>query len=414
MPTSPEQPHDSSTAVPAADGPAQNAPAPANNVPAAEPLRSVHTSTFPQILEQLGASLLVTTYQAGKLVALRADGGVLNTHFRIFNKPMGLAVEGGRLAIGTAREIWEYHNLSAVAHKLEPPGKHDACFLPRLCHFTGDIHIHEMAWCNKGDRPLLGEAPAGPSRQHGLDPAVAGESELWFVNTAFSCLCTRSDMYSFQPRWRPKFVTALLPADRCHLNGLALCDGRPRYVTALGESDENNGWRANKASGGLLIDVESNEILVRGLSMPHSPRWRDGKLWVLNSGEGGIGTVDLATGKYHEVAQLPGFTRGFSFLGPFAFVGLSQVRESAVFSGIPLVDRLAERNCGVWVVDLRSGQTVAWVKFEDAVQEIFAVEALPNTRFPDLINDDPLRLDGSFELPDDALADVPEELRARS
>lgn len=357
-----------------------------------EPLRSIHTSSFPQLLDQLGISLLVTTYQAGKLVALRADGGVLNTHFRVFNKPMGLAVDGGRLAIGTAREIWEYHNLTAVAHKLEPIGKHDACFLPRLCHFTGDIHIHEMAWCNKG----------------------VGERELWFVNTAFSCLCTRSDTFSFQPRWRPLFVTALLPADRCHLNGLALRDGMPRYVTALGETDENNGWRANKASGGLLLDVESNEIIARGLSMPHSPRWREGQLWVLNSGEGGIGQVDLTTGAYRVVAQLPGFTRGLSFFGPFAFIGLSQVRESAVFSGIPLVDRLAERNCGVWVIDLRTGQTVAWVKFEDAVQEIFAVEVLPNTRFPDLINDDPLRLDGSFELPDDAMADVPEALRAEA
>ncbi len=350
-----------------------------------EPLRSVHTSSFPQILEQLGISILVTTYQAGKLVALRADGGVINTHFRVFNKPMGLAVERGRLAIGTAREIWEYHNLTAVARKLEPAGKHDACFLPRLCHFTGDVHIHEMAWAG---------------------------GELWFVNTAFSCLCTRSDTYSFQPRWRPPFVTALLPADRCHLNGLALRDGRPRYVTALGETDENGGWRANKRDGGVLIDVQQNEIVARGLSMPHSPRWHEEQLWVLNSGEGGIGTLDLATGEYHEVATLPGFTRGLSFCSPFAFVGLSQVRESAVFSGIPLVDRLAERNCGVWVVDLRSGQTVAFVKFEEAVQEIFAVEVLPGTRFPDLLNDDLLRLDSSFELPDDALADVPEALRA--
>jgi uncharacterized protein (TIGR03032 family) len=349
------------------------------------PLRSVHSVSFPELLEQLGVSLLVSTYQAGKLVALRADGGVLNTHFRIFNKPMGVAVQGGRLAIGTAREVWEYHNLPAVAHKLDPVGKHDAAFLPRTCHVTGDIHIHEMAW--------------------------AGD-ELWFVNTAFSCLCTRSDIYSFQPRWRPWFVTELLPADRCHLNGLALRDGRPRYVTALGETNENGGWRANKRDGGLLIDVERNEILARGLSMPHSPRWHNGRMWVLNSGEGGIGTIDPATGRYDEVTQLPGFTRGLSFYGPFAFIGLSQVRESAVFSGIPLVDRLAERNCGVWVVDLRSGEAIAFVKFEDAVQEIFAVEVLPGTRYPDVLNDDKERLDSSFELPDDAMADVPAPLRA--
>ncbi len=352
---------------------------------AAEPMRSIHTNSFPQILDQLGISLLVSTYQAGKLVALRADGDVLNTHFRVFNKPMGLAVHRERLAIGTAREIWEFHNLPAVARKLEPAGKHDAAFLPRICHVTGDIHIHEMAF--------------------------AGD-ELWFVNTAFSCLCTRSNVFSFQPRWRPWFVEQLLPADRCHLNGLGMREGQPRYVTALGETNEDAGWRANKRDGGLLIDIQQNEILARGLSMPHSPRWYDGRLWVLNSGEGGFGTIDPATGHYEEVTQLPGFTRGLSFFGPLAFIGLSQVRESAVFSGIPLVDRLDERNCGVWVVDLRSGQAIAFVKFEDAVQEIFAVDVLPGMRFPDVVNEDQVRLDSSFELPDDALADVPETLRA--
>jgi uncharacterized protein (TIGR03032 family) len=190
-------------------------------------------------------------------------------------------------------------------------------------------------------------------------------------------------------------------------------DGRPRYVTALGETNENQGWRANKRDGGLLIDVQQNEILARGLSMPHSPRWYDGRLWVLNSGEGGLGTIDPATGRYEEVTRLPGFTRGLAFCGPLAFVGLSQVRESAVFSGIAIAERaLAERNCGVWVVDLRTGEAIAFVKFEDAVQEIFAIEVLPGMRYPDVVTEDQVKLDGSFELPDEALADVPPELRA--
>ena len=140
---------------------------------AAEPMRSVHTSNFPQLLDQLGISLLVSTYQAGRLVALRADSGVLNTHFRIFNKPMGLAVAGGRLAIGTAREIWEYHNLPAVAHKLEPVGKHDAAFLPRTCHVTGDIHIHEMAWGVEG--PGL-RVEGDAARVEGLGLRVEGNA----------------------------------------------------------------------------------------------------------------------------------------------------------------------------------------------------------------------------------------------
>ncbi len=367
-----------------------NDKAPAANEP--PPLRSVHTSNLPQLFEQGQFSLLVTTYQAGKLVVLRNDKGVLNTHFRNLLKPMGLAIEGGKLAIGCSIDIWEFHNIPAVCQKLdesdenkETTFKHDACFMPRRSHTTGDVQIHEMAWV---------------------------DGELWFVNTAFSCLATRSDINSFEPRWRPSFVTELVPGDYCHLNGLAMREGRVRYVTALGETNTPGGWRENKRDGGLLIDVDTNEIITRGLSMPHSPRWYRNQLWILESGNGGFGKIDLATGKYQEIAQLPGFTRGISFLGPLAFIGLSQVRESAVFSGIPLVERLEERTCGVWVVNIETGETVAFCRFEDAVQEIFAVEVLANCLFPDLINHDAELIGRSYVLDDKALADVPDSLRA--
>jgi uncharacterized protein (TIGR03032 family) len=362
---------------------------------ASPPLRSVHTSTFADVLEHFGISLLVTTYQAGKLVLLRADRGVVNTHFRSFPKPMGLAVHGNRLAIGTALEVWEYHNVPAVAAKLEPAGKHDACFLPRTGHATGEVLIHEMAWTGSSGRE--------------------DESELWFVNTRFSCLCTLDPLSSFVPRWRPPFVTALAPEDRCHLNGLGLVNGRVRYVTALGETDTAGGWRANKKNGGILMEVPSGDILLRGLSMPHSPRWHQDQFWLLESGTGTMGTVgvDVAAGtcRYEPIAALPGFTRGLDVHDNLASIGLSQVRESAVFSGIPLTERLAERTCGVWVVDLTTGRTVAFLKFEDAVQEIFAVQVLPQARFPDLINDDPKTLADSFVLPDDALTQLPDSFR---
>ncbi|TWU25721.1 TIGR03032 family protein [Bythopirellula polymerisocia] len=355
------------------------------------PLRSVHTSNLPQIFAEGNFSLLVTTYQAGKLVLLRNDKGILNTHFRNFLKPMGLAVRGGKLAIGCSIDIWEFHNVPAVCQRLDDHEEnketgfhHDACFLPRRSHTTGDVQIHEMAWV---------------------------DDELWFVNTAFSCLATRSEINSFEPHWRPKFITELVPGDYCHLNGLATRDGRIRYVTALGETDTPGGWRENKRDGGVLIDVDSNEVIVRGLSMPHSPRWYRDKLWLLESGNGTIGTVDLATGKYEVIAELPGFTRGISFLGPLAFVGLSQVRESAVFSGIPLVERLEERTCGIWVLNIETGQTVAFCRFEDAVQEIFAVEVLPGIHFPDVVNHDAELIGRSYVLGDEALALVPADLR---
>jgi uncharacterized protein (TIGR03032 family) len=193
-----------------------------------------------------------------------------------------------------------------------------------------------------------------------------------------------------------------------------------RYATALGATDSPDGWRATKKDGGVLIDVAHDEVVARGLSMPHSPRWYAGKLWVLNSGTGGLGTVDPATGRYEEVAALPGFTRGLDFVGPLAFVGLSQVRESAVFSGIAIAERpVEERCCGVWVVNVQTGQVIAFVKFEDALQEIFAVQALPRRR-PEVLNEDATRLAESYVLPDDSLAEVaapfrrPAQLEARS
>jgi uncharacterized protein (TIGR03032 family) len=354
-------------------------------------LRSVHTSNLPALFDQLGISLIVSTYQAGKAIVVRNDNGALNTHFRTFAKPMGIAADQTRLTIGGANTVWEYRNMPAVAQKLEPAGKHDGCYLPRRIHVTGDIDIHELAWDDK--------------------------NELWAVNTRFCCLCTFDADHSFSPRWRPPFLSGLAPEDRCHLNGIAMVDGRPKYVTALGETDTPGGWRANKAKGGILMDIESNEILLRGLSMPHSPRWYQGKLWVLESGEGSLAAVDIERRTWQTVAQVPGFTRGIDFVGPLAFIGLSQVRESAVFSGIPLVQRLRERTCGVWVVNIETGKTLGFLRFESGVQEIFAVQVLRGIRFPELLEWNDQRLAHSYVLPDEALADVvlpTEEELARS
>ena len=377
-------------------------PAEAEDAAAADagpsPLRSVHTTNFPAILDQLGSSLLVTTYQAGKLVVVRSDGGVINTHFRAFNKPMGMAVGRGRLAIGTAVDVWEFRNVPAVAAKLDPPGKHDACYLPRSAHVTGDVQIHEMAYVRSRVETKRSETASNCGSSTRGSPA-------WRR--------TIPD-HSFAPVWRPKFISQLTPDDRCHLNGLGLVDGRPRWVTALGETDTAGGWRENKKSGGILIDIESNEIVARGLSMPHSPRWHAGRLWLLESGTGSLGHVDLTTGRYEPIVHLDGFTRGLEMVGNLAFIGLSQVRETAVFSGIQITERLqeTERTCGVWVVDIQRGQVVAFLKFEEAVQEIFAVALLPGIRFPDLINDNAELVGSSFVLPDAALRDVPAELRA--
>ena len=368
------------------DAPITDPTAEASAAAKPDPLRSVYTNSLGEILKQTGISLAVSTYQAGKVILVRYDSDTetVNTHFRAFAKPMGIAADAARLAIGGTNTVWYYRNMPAVARKLEPADKHDAAYLPRRVHVTGDIDIHEMAWAADGD--------------------------LWLVNTRFGCLCTLDADHSFHPRWRPPHLSALSPEDRCHLNGLAMLDGRPQFVTLLGETDTPGGWRENKANGGLLMEVPTNRVLLRGLSMPHSPRWYNNRLWFLESGQGTLALAEARRGTWQTVAALPGFTRGLDFYGPLAFIGLSQVRESATFSGIPLVERLTERTCGVWVVDIRDGRTLGFLRFEEGVQEIFAVQVLP-ARFPEMLEWGDERLKHSYVLPDEALAAVPEEIR---
>ncbi len=345
-----------------------------------ESLSSQHTSNLPGILKELGLSIIVSTYQAGQVIIIREQSGHLNTHYTPMERPMGMAHQENKLAIGGAFQLVEYFNMPAAAPKVVPSGTHDACYVPRRVHFTGDIDIHEMEY---------------------------GDEGLWLINTRMSCLCTLDNTYSVVPRWRPHFVTAYDLSDRCHLNGMTIKDGEPAYVTALGSTDTGGGWRSNKVDGGLMMNVADNEIIAEGLSMPHSPRWHMGKLWYLESGNGELATLDPETGQRQAVVELPGFTRGICFAGRYAFIGLSQVRETAVFAGLPLTQREQNRQCGVWMVDTQSGSILAFVSFTGDVEEIFSVQLLP-ARMPALLNlNDPM-VRRTYSLPDAALKEVAE------
>ena len=347
---------------------------------AGTPFSSQHTTTVPELLGLTQASVIVTTYKSGHAIFLRRDeSGKLNTEFASYPRPMGVAVAGSRLSIGVGTAIVNMSDTPALAAGLVPPGINDAVYTTRSVIHTGDVAMHEMAF--------------------------AGD-ELWFVNTRFSCLCTTDLNYSFVPRWRPPWISGLAGEDRCHLNGLALRDGRPRYVTALSQTDTAHGWRDLKGVAGLIMDVASDTIVTDGLAMPHSPRWHDGRLWVLESGKGTLATVDVDSGQVTTIATLPGFTRGLAFLGPYALIGLSQVRES-VFKGLPVTQTAEERNCGVWVVDTRTGDVSGFVRFQGMVQEIFDVQVLHRRRWPTILGDDTDLTASSFVLSDEALRQVP-------
>ena len=320
--------------------------------PAGPPPPNLFESTYSlSILELLAASscsLMISTYQSGRLISLREEEGKLNTHFRLFDAPMGVACSQSALVVATAREIHGHQNHDGAAQVLAPQGSHDACYLPRNTHVTGDMGVHEIVLADDG---------------------------LWAVSTRFSCLASLDALHSFVPRWTPKFITELAAEDRCHLNGVAVRDGQVRYVSALGRTDEPGGWRHGKGTSGVLIDVTDGEVVGEGLAMPHSPRFHDGHLWVLESGKGTLARVDLSTGTVETVATLPGFTRGLAFTGRVAWVGLSQVRDT-VFRGLPVTTQ-PDRACGVWAVDIDSGQILGWVRFEGIVQEIFDVQICP-------------------------------------
>lgn len=327
---------------------------------------------FVDVLQQLSASLLVSTYQANKLLAVRAQGSGLSTLVRTFERPMGIAADAHRIALGTRNQVWFLQNAPDIAQRIEPVGMHDACYVPRSAHVTGDIGIHEMAWAG---------------------------NELWMVSTRFSCLCTLDPDYNFVPRWRPSFITALAAEDRCHLNGLAIRDGRPAFASALGDTDARDGWRVAKSRGGVIIDIASGDFVTRGLSMPHSPRWHADQLWVLESGKGGLVLVDPTTGLCETIVQLPGFTRGLALVGPYAFVGLSKIRPTSAMGGVPIADKRRELKCGVAAIDLRRGVLLGLLEFQTAVEEIFDVQLLAGIRFPEVIGFQRDAVDHTFAIP---------------
>jgi len=319
---------------------------------------------FDSWLAASGSSIAFTTYQAGKLfmVGTQADGH-LSVVERTFPRSMGLAVssDGRTVALATQYQIHRFDNVLGAGQST--PDGVDAVYAPHAGWVTGDVDAHDVGF-DADDRPI-------------------------FVNTKFSCVAAVSDGHSFQPLWKPGFISRLAAEDRCHLNGLAMEDGEPRYVTVVARSDVADGWRERRSDGGMVIDARSGEVVAEGLSMPHSPRLHQGRLWLLNSGLGQFGYVDLKTGRFEPVAFCPGYARGLAFLGHRAIIGLSLAREDGTFSGLPLDDALrdhgAEARCGLAVIDPDRGDMVDWVRIEGVVRELYDVAVLPGVKRPSLI-----------------------------
>jgi uncharacterized protein (TIGR03032 family) len=334
------------------------------SAPAGSQFAYSSTGDLAEILAELGGSLLISTYQAGRVIAVGSALGRLALSLHSFDQAMGIAVASDRIAVGSSAQIWLLQGQRAFADRVQPAGTHDGCFATRLSHVTGEIRVHELAWCGR---------------------------ELWFVNTLFSCLCVLDPAHSFLPKWKPTFISRVAAEDRCHLNGLAVHGDLPSYVTALSETDTPDGWRENKASGGCLIDVRADAIVARGFALPHSPRVYQNTVWLLDSGRGRLVTVEPRSGRCEAVAALPGYPRGLAFGGGYAFVGLSRTRAGRGFEGMPLETRRDQLTAGVAAINLSTGQRAALLEFTAGVHETFDVQLLPGIRHPALCGPFPSR-----------------------
>jgi uncharacterized protein (TIGR03032 family) len=312
-------------------------------------------------LGQHQLSLAITSYQSGRIYLVGSDKkGRVSFFERIFERAMGVVGNAQRIYLGGLYQLWRFENVlrpNEVIH-----GQFDKCYVPRNAQTIGDLDIHELG--------------------------IQANGKVVFVNTKYSCLAELSQTHSFKAVWKPKFISKLAPEDRCHLNGLAMVDGKAKYVTAVCRSDSVDGWRDRRADGGVVIDVETDEIVCEGLSMPHSPRWHNGKLWLLNAGTGYLGWVDFENKAFVPHAFVPGFARGLSIIGNIAAVGLSKPRNQR-FEGLRLDEELKKRDadpwCGVQIVSLTTGDVVNWIRFEGDISEIFDISFLPGVKHPMMI-----------------------------
>jgi uncharacterized protein (TIGR03032 family) len=335
---------------------ARAAPAPA--APAADQTQISVSRGFGAWLARTRCSLAFTSYQTGQLFLVgRLPDDRVSFHQQNYSRAMGVHATPQRLYVGSLFQIWRLENVLAPHERANK--QFDRLYVPRNAQTTGDIDVHEIS--------------------------VDRAGRVIFVNTKFSCLATMSVTHGFKPIWKPPFISRLAAEDRCHLNGLAMDEGAPAYVTAVSRSDMINGWRDRRHEGGVLIDVRDDRIVTDQLSMPHSPRVTPEGVWLLDSGRGMLARVDPQSGAKEDVAFCPGFLRGLSIHAGHAIVTVSLPRDGA-FSGLALQDELARRDgepwCGVCIIDLRSGDLVQWIRLTGAIKELFDVAVIPGAICP--------------------------------
>ncbi len=354
---------------------------------------SIHSDNLPKILKALNISLVVTSYQSARLILIRSDGKTLDTRFKTFARPMGIYADEEHITLGTFNQVLEFKRSDkllkeiknekldktenftkkvlekdkeeleklqkARQEEIDSVKNSDSLYLHRASLTTGMINIHDIAW---------------------------GDEGLWVVNSTFSCLSTLSPDNSFVAKWKPKFISELVPEDRCHLNGMAMKDGKPKYVTTFNMEDSRDSWSKERIDYGTLIDIDTNEILIEGMIMPHSPKVYKDEVYVCESGLGVVWKINPRTKEKTEIIKLQGFTRGLYFYGDLMLVGTSQVRASEIKKPTPISTMYDETYAGIWIVNPQKKEILAYIKFDGDIDQIYDIAVIPDSTMPELLN----------------------------
>lgn len=332
-----------------------------NNLSQLAPFSARYSPQVPELLNKLNCSIALSTYQAGKVVLIspHPDNEKLITLPRTFKKPMGMAVKDDKMVITVRDEVIVFQNSKALAeHYPNKQNTYDSLWLPRMTYYTGLVDMHDVAF---------------------------GDDGIYGVNTSFSCICKIDGNYNFTPVWKPPYIKEVAPGDLCHLNGMVVLNGKPKYVTALGITTTPQGWKENIVNGGVLMDVEKNEIVLNHLSMPHSPKMYNNELYLLMSASGEFIKVNLEEKTYTTLKKFDGFCRGLSFYKDFAFIGFSKLRKnSSTFAKLSFSDKA--NFSGIKIIHMPTNAEVGEIIYETSVDEIYEVLILEDMIRPNILN----------------------------
>lgn len=325
------------------------------------PFAISYSPQVPELLNKLKCSIALSTYQAGKIVLIspHPDNEKLISLPRSFQKPMGISVQDDQMVISTKDEVITFQNSKDLAtHYPNKQNTYDNLWLPRATFYSGQVDMHDIGF---------------------------GKDSIYAINTSFSCICKIDGTYNFTPVWKPPFLDKIEQGDLCHLNGMVIQNGLPKYTTALGTSNTPGGWRDNITAGGVLMDVEKNEIILDQLAMPHSPKMYNNELYMLTSANGDFIKVDTENKDYELIKKFDGFCRGLSIHEDFAFIGFSKLRKnSSTFGKLKFSDKA--NFAGIKIVHIPTKAEVGEIRYQNSVDEIYEVCVLKDMMRPNILN----------------------------